>query len=171
MVGKNGSNFPMVGKIFRRFSNDWKTFSEAGCGNKRTKRETNEEEEGNARQLRLFLIIVLRQQLGKVWATFSRGREDNSTRMHCKTTHLKQNWIFESVKVLRRSSVIGAITWKVSGRPVSESISLSSPRMRLGSVVSDGSSQEAMRPPRIKAKKSGLYGMSSRLFFLHQIEC
>ena len=28
MVGKNGENFPMIGKIFRAFSNDWKTFSE-----------------------------------------------------------------------------------------------------------------------------------------------
>jgi hypothetical protein len=27
MVGKNGANFPMIGKIFRAFSNDWKKFS------------------------------------------------------------------------------------------------------------------------------------------------
>ena len=29
MVGKNVRNFPTIGKIFRRFSNDWKKFS--GC--------------------------------------------------------------------------------------------------------------------------------------------
>jgi hypothetical protein len=27
MVGKNGAVFPMIGKIFRVFSNDWKQFS------------------------------------------------------------------------------------------------------------------------------------------------
>ena len=27
MVGKFGPIFPMIGKIFRRFSNDWKKFS------------------------------------------------------------------------------------------------------------------------------------------------
>ena len=27
MVGKNGPDFPMIGKFFRAFSNDWKTFS------------------------------------------------------------------------------------------------------------------------------------------------
>jgi hypothetical protein len=29
MGGKNGTDFPMIGKIIRPFSNDWKTFSGA----------------------------------------------------------------------------------------------------------------------------------------------
>ena len=32
MVGKNRPNFPMIGKIFRQFSNDWKKFSREGSG-------------------------------------------------------------------------------------------------------------------------------------------
>ena len=34
MVGKNGANFPMIGKFFRRFSNDWKIFSGRRKGRK-----------------------------------------------------------------------------------------------------------------------------------------
>jgi hypothetical protein len=33
MVGRNGANFPMIGKNFRAFSNDWKTFSEGNLDN------------------------------------------------------------------------------------------------------------------------------------------
>jgi hypothetical protein len=38
MVGKIGASFPMIGKNFRRFSNDWKTFSGRIFGNKKDKK-------------------------------------------------------------------------------------------------------------------------------------
>jgi hypothetical protein len=37
MVGKNGPIFPMIGKIFRPFSNDWKKISGPFSGNKKNK--------------------------------------------------------------------------------------------------------------------------------------
>lgn len=46
MVGKMRPDFPMIGKIFRRFSNDWKTFSGASYVNKKDQRATKEEEAG-----------------------------------------------------------------------------------------------------------------------------
>ena len=47
MVGKFWPIFPTIGKIFRRFSNDWKKFSGRFWETKGTKRETNEEENKN----------------------------------------------------------------------------------------------------------------------------
>jgi hypothetical protein len=38
MVGKFRPIFPMIGKIFRHFSNDWKIFSESIFGNKKDKK-------------------------------------------------------------------------------------------------------------------------------------
>ena len=42
MVGKNGPIFPMIGKIFRAFSNDWKKFSERFWETKGTTGRTEE---------------------------------------------------------------------------------------------------------------------------------
>jgi hypothetical protein len=44
MVGKFGAIFPMIGKKFRRISNDWKLFRGGFLETKRTKRETKDEE-------------------------------------------------------------------------------------------------------------------------------
>jgi hypothetical protein len=43
MVGKNGADFPMIGKIFRAFSNDWKKIRVKRAGEEKTNRSKREQ--------------------------------------------------------------------------------------------------------------------------------
>jgi hypothetical protein len=49
MVGKNWPIFPMIGKIFRPFSNDWKKFSRQRSGRDSSRKGDKEHKGGGKR--------------------------------------------------------------------------------------------------------------------------
>ncbi len=78
MVGKNGPIFPMIGKIFRPFSNDWKKISAHFQETKRTKRSTKQPADKTVGQFRQFPTIVGGDNLGVPGGQLRPAEEDTN---------------------------------------------------------------------------------------------
>ncbi|MBR4251653.1 MAG: hypothetical protein IKQ15_05095 [Kiritimatiellae bacterium] len=66
MVGKNGPDFPMVGKNFRAFSNDWKSFSGRFWETKGTKGATKQGVDKECQTIMTISGNSSRRQLGQL---------------------------------------------------------------------------------------------------------
>ena len=82
----------MIGKNFRRFSSDWKTFSWAGWGNKKDKKRSKRR---GGRACQTIMTISDNCLEKTTWATrdnFSRGRADNAGRRKSEICLPELNW-------------------------------------------------------------------------------